>query len=339
VLALLIVHWLVAATTPAAEESVWLLERANWQREETALLEALRIYTRDLKVPITISAIPSQAETREDQRAVARTRCASDASIVVWFSGDSTTPGLLVLRCVSEKEYWLPLLPAEDLDLAAQTLALKIRGLLTEAAPGGAGGQAGTSVAREPAPTQKAAPKVGSETAVLVRRNLDIEVGLAYAFGAADAFSGLREGALLRLAVVSMRWPIALEVDGAVSTSVVSGAGGYRLTMSEIPIGVALSARMTLASWTLSCGPRVSLHLVQADGVSPDGRSGSTTNLSTGLGALEQVRYRASKAASLSLSLSNEAIVPRRRFTLDGRDRLDVGLFQWTLAAGVVLHF
>ena len=333
-LALLIVHWLVAATTPAAEESVWLLERANWQREETALLEALRIYTRDLKVPITISAIPSQAETREDQRAVARTRCASDASIVVWFSGDSTTPGLLVLRCVSEKEYWLPLLPAEDLDLAAQTLALKIRGLLTEAAPGGAGGQAGTSVAREPAPTQKAAPKVGSETAVLVRRNLDIEVGLAYAFGAADAFS-----ALLRLAVVSMRWPIALEVDGAVSTSVVSGAGGYRLTMSEIPIGVALSARMTLASWTLSCGPRVSLHLVQADGVSPDGRSGSTTNLSTGLGALEQVRYRASKAASLSLSLSNEAIVPRRRFTLDGRDRLDVGLFQWTLAAGVVLHF
>lgn len=368
----LILPWLIASTPPVAEKGVWLLQNTGWLREETALLYALRIYTRDLKIPITISMVPSRGETLEEQREGARTRCALDAALVAWFSGDKAAPELFVLGCASEEEHRLPLLPAKDRDLAAQTLALKIRGLLTEATSAEANNDHTFPVAGQPSWTQPGewasevelkgadAEFVGAGQAASLplrpesivagtlkkaqepgepgKRKRAVEGGLEWAFGMPHAFSGLHHGLLFRLAVVPSRLPLALEMDAALMTSVAGKVAGYQLTVSEIPVGVALSARLSGPSWTVSIGPRVSLHRVQAYAVSPDGRSGSATNFSAGLGAIERVLYNVSETASFVLSLSNEAIVPGQRFTMDGQNRLDVGRFQWTLSAGVVVR-
>ncbi len=370
-LALLVLPWLLAVNTATMEKSVWLLQGTGWEREETALLYALRIYTRDLKVPITISVIPSQGETRDDQQKGAKSRCALDASLVAWFTSDQATPQLSVLRCASGEEYRLPLVPAHDRELAAQTLALKIRGLLTEVTasetaeaelPPGSGqtsqmkpspwkddagtGRLGDNPGR-PSParalpssvrigrSEEEGPAAGART----QRPQALEGGLDWLYGATNSFARTRQGLLLRLAIVSKRLPLAVELDGAVVTSVANEVGGYQLTVSESPIiGVALSARLAGPSWTLSIGPRISLHRISAEGLSPDGRTGSTTTAAVGFGALERILFKASDSMSLGLSLSNEALVPRQRFTLDGRTRFDVGRFQWALSAGVVVH-
>jgi hypothetical protein len=340
------------------------------------LLYALRIYTRDLKVPIIVSKIPARTEALGEQQTGARLRCAAGAAIVAWFSGELAAPELSVLRCASEEEYRLPLQPAKDPGLAAQTLALKLRGLLTDATPTEPDDDdysltaedlahaepRGAQLAGDHALANEKTRGVGQgansvsvpendvagtfeqthEHVTRDRHMPDFEGGMEWAFGAANAFSGLRQGLLLRLALVSTHLsthvPLALELDGALVTSVASNTSGYHLTVSEIPIGAALSARLTRSSWTVSCGPRVSFHLVQADGIGPDGRSGSATNVAAGLGALERVLYQASQTVGFALSLSNEAIIPRRRFTLDGQNRLDVGRFQWTLSLGIAVQ-
>jgi hypothetical protein len=367
VLALLVVHALFAAAPSDVERSVCLLQSSHSQREEAALLYALRIYTRDLKTPITISKIPSRAESRGDAQTGAKLGCASGATLVVWFSGKAGESELSVLRCDAEKEYRLPLQPTKDLDLAAQTLALKIRGLLTEAAasegdideasivgealgqtaPQEAASEGGPNDANQGpvAPGQAVSASFGppnkdqpDQPEASDLRKPVIEGGPEWAFGAASAYSGLRQGLLLRIAIVSARLPLALEVDGAFMTSIGSEVGQYHLSVSEIPIGIALSARLTRWFLTVSCGPRVSLHRVQSDTVDPDGHSGSATNLAAGLGAVEHVYFRVSDTVSLVLSLSNEAIVPPQRVTLDGQKGLDVGRFQWTLSGGVVVR-
>lgn len=376
-IATLVLHWLLAATAPAVGKSIWLLQSTGWQREETALLSALRIYTRDLKIPITISMVPSRGETREAQREDARIRCTLDASLVAWFSGDDAAPELFVMRCASEEEYRLPLLPAKDPDLAAQTLALKMRGLLTEVRPAEVNKDDALPVASKPISTEplkaKPAPDFGLPTATQTptgpapainsgpnskidaagmqkqipapsasghgQRNMNLEGGLEWVYGTTSGFSGIRQGLLWRLAAVSTRLPFALEVDGSLVTSVSTEAPEYRLIVSDIPVGVALSARLIRPLWTISIGPRVSVHRIQADGFSStDLRSGSTTEFVLGLGALEHVRLKVSDKVSIVLSLSNEAVIPRQQFTVDGKNKLEVGRYQWTLSAGVVVH-
>ncbi len=370
-LALLVLPWLLAVNAATVEKSVWLLQGTGWEREETALLYALRIYTRDLKVPITISVIPSRGETHDDQQKGAKSRCALDVSLVAWFTDDHATPHLSVLRCASGEEYRLPLVPANDRELAAQTLALKIRGLLTDVTavesteedllprPGQTSGMkpnpwesnAGMEhLGDRPSDTSPTvdlplrANAVRSEEdgpAVVARtqRTQVLEGGLDWLYGATNSFATTRQGLLLRLSIASTRLPLALEMDGAVVTSVANEVGGYQLTVSESPItGVALSARLASPSWTISIGPRLSLHRISAEGLSPDGRTGSTTTAAVGFGALERILLKASDIMSFALSLSNEALVPRQRFTLDGRTRFDVGRFQWALSAGVVVH-
>jgi len=371
VLALLLVPWLLAVNPPVAEKSVWVLQGTGWQREETALLFALRIYTRDLKVPITISVLPSQGETHEDQRNGAESRCALDASLVVWFAGEEAAPHLCVLRCASGEEYQLPLLPPQDRELAAQTLALKIRGLLTDVAPAevpigdftaasgrnsqaasdqsgsssvspdlGQGLGAAASVANaSPGGTPTGAGDHASRLDGATKQRPTVEGGLDWVYGVTNSFAKVRQGLLLRLAVVSRRLPLAAEMDGAVVTSITKGTAGYQMSVTESPItGIALSARLTRRWWTVSVGPRVSLHYISAEGYSPDGRAGSLATFAVGLGALERILFNASDTVSLALSVSNEVLVPHRRFTLDGRSEFDVGNFHWAASAGVVVH-
>jgi hypothetical protein len=369
VIGLLVLPCFLATHAPATEKSVWLLQGTGWQREETALLYSLRIYTRDLRIPITISVLPSQGETEEDQRDGAKSRCALGASLVAWFGGDEDGPHLRVLRCASGEEHQLPLVPPKDPELAAQTLALKLRGLLMEVTAADAVDDLLASVAQpepraepgtresetrpgragedpneqDPAvhPRLSQAESRDEEGAKAARpaRRQSVEAGLDWVYGVSSEFASVRQGLLLRLGVAFARLPLALEMDGAVVTSTTKKGVGYQLAVTESPIiGLTLSARLARRWWTVSLGPRVSMHYVSADGFGPGGRTGTTATVAVGLGAMERILLHVSDAVSFGLSLSNEALVPRQRFTLDGQTRFDVGSFHWMVSAGVVVR-
>ncbi|MGD0835619.1 MAG: hypothetical protein ABSB49_03125 [Polyangia bacterium] len=358
-LGLLVISWLATADGPVGEKSVWVLQSPGWVREETALLHALRIYTRDLRVPISLSLVPSAsgAGRGEGERpSEGRGRCWQDASLVAWFEGDAPEARLAVLSCASGEEYRFPLLPARDLGLAAQTLALKIRGLLTDLpARPPAGGQAqDDELARD---QDELAPGAGNEEAVSAGRSgrgraagvsrrapYTLEGGLDWVYGVTNAVEGVSsagrpQGLLVRFAVASAQRPFALEVSGAFVTSVTDGVAGYQLTVTESPIaGLALLARSVHRWWTLAGGPEVSVHRISAAGFGPDGRGGSSVATLAGLGAVERVMLNFSRTVSFGLSASNEVLVPRDRFSFDGRTQFEVGLFHWLLSAGIVVR-
>jgi hypothetical protein len=330
---------LLATAAPGVEKTVWLLEQNDWQREEAALLEALLMYTRDLRVPITISLTPAEGEAAlgeatadlvESQVETARTRCAAGAWLVLWFGGSRTEPSLSVYRCAETAELKMPLLPVDDLDLAAQTLALKLRGVIA---------QIPEAAERSAGPNRKAAASSLHTRAEPERETGSWELGLGYALLAASADSGLRQGGTLRLGRPLVRWPVAVEVDATLAASLSYGARGYRVSANDLPLGLSLTFRSGMSGWLFAGGPRVSLHYVTATGSGPDGRKGNDSSISAGLGGMAHMRYQTWKTLALGMTLMTEVVMPRQRFTLDKSYPLDVGMWQWALTAGVVYSF
>ena len=331
---------LLATAAPGREKTVWLLEQTDWQREEAALLEALLMYTRDLRVPITISMTPTEPDPAaadapadaapEAQVQTAQARCASGALLVLWFGGERTAPSLSVYHCGQSVETKMRLMPVDDLDLAAQTLALKLRGVVAQ-------------MPDEPSrPSTKSPAKIPGDSATLADRPAPVaapnpwELGLGYSLLAASADSGLRQGATLRLGSSLGQWPVAIEADATFATSMALGASGYGGSASDLPMGLGLSVRWDMSPWLLAVGPRASLHYVKANASSPDGREGHASSFAVGLGALAQMRYQAWKTLGFATALSSEVVMPRQRFTLDRSYPLDVGMWQWALTFGVV---
>jgi hypothetical protein len=132
-------------------------------------------------------------------------------------------------------------------------------------------------------------------------------------------------------------WP--LKLDGVLTTAVVSEDTSHRTSLDEFPIGLALSRRWQRGRWVLSCGPRISVHFVHAEATSPDGRQGESWRTSVGLGASELLRYDGWGPIGLFASLTNEIVLPRRKFTVAGQEMAGSGFFQGAILAGVVYRF
>jgi hypothetical protein len=233
-----------------------------------------------------------------------------------------------MFHCGQSVETKMRLVPVDDLDLAAQTLALKLRGVIAQMpdAPSRPSTKSKTPVdpatlADRPAPVPAPNPW---------------ELGLGYSLLAASADSGLRQGATLRLGSSLGIWPVAIEADVTFATSMALGASGYRGSASDLPMGLGLSVRWNMSPWLLAAGPRASLHYVKANASSPDGREGRGSRFAVGVGAVGQMRYQAWKALGFAMALSSEVVMPRQRFTLDRNYPLDVGMWQWALTVGVV---
>ena len=351
----LLVLQLLTATSPLdVHHSVWVIERPGWQRQESALLEALRIYTGDLKAAITLKPDDAKGNTAAGQLRAAQNRCSSRVSMVVWFTGDGKNPVLQILHCATLSPDQLPCPRHLSLESLAQTLALKIRALLAQEPDLSLGDETSDDAASRPGkPGNEVAAEVqGSEraTAALPSRpfgsssdapsvRLGIEIGLAYLVGSTADWAGVHQGGSLRVGVVLPRYHLAIELDGVLTTAVVSEDTSHSTSLDEFPIGIALSRRWQRGRWVLSCGPRLSVHFVHAQATSPEGRQGESWRTSVGLGASELVRYDGWGPIGLFASLTNEIVLPRRKFTVAGQEMAGSGFFQGAILAGVVYRF
>lgn len=351
----LLLGLLFALPAWGAEGGVRLLERAGGHREEAALLEALRIYMHDLAVGLTASTLPPDAEVGDERKlAVAHASCGTSTALVLWLSRRDAGLLLFGWRCATKELRSLPFAPADDLDLAAQTLALKVRGLLVRG-PGEetdwrsvpapprqpASSPAPTVAASSTSPVSAVAPSptISKTGAGGGKRGAGLELALAYGFDMPTDVSWLRHGLVIRLGIPLTRVPLVIELDGSVTTHPRHGADGDQVSITEIPLGLALAVRLQRGRWLFELGPRFSLHIVMADGMAAGGRSGSASNVSVGLGAVGQMRYNIWRELGILLVLNGDFLLPEQRFTLDGQERVDLGLFQWGASLGVAYRF
>jgi hypothetical protein len=106
----------------------------------------------------------------------------------------------------------------------------------------------------------------------------------------------------------------------------------------DVPIGLALLGRLRLGRWLLAAGPRVALHLLTAEAMAMDGRTGSRVAPSAGLGAVAQARLAIVDAVAVALTVGGEALVPEQRFTVDGGPAASPGAFTFAASLGLVVR-
>lgn len=358
---------------------ILLLHHAAWRKEEAALLEALRIYTRDLDGAIVSSDASSEATLPAGGRAlaaVAEQGQKAAAIAVAWFS-DEDGLRLHTLRVATMDLQITPVRPREDLDVAAQTLALKLRAFLTqEAAPASApqlpesgpanrqprgaddlpsasaaaqvkegDAKKGTSTLSElatPLPPQASPGErlTGSpvRAAIKAQRPLHLEVGFGYGIDVPLDPQWLRHLLVLRTALVFSKLPLSIELDGAAATRPTVAAAPYQVSIGDSPIGLALSVRLLRPRFLLSLGPRASLHIVQAAVQGESAPGGEVFRFSAGLGAVAQARLRLLRFLSLNLAVIAEGTVPRQRFTVGGSVAADLGAFRFGSSLGVLFE-
>ncbi len=359
---LLVLQLLMATSSPEVPRGVWLIERPGWQRQESALLQALRIYTSDLRVTVSLKHNDVRGNTPAAELRVAHAQCSPKVSLVAWFADDEKGPVLRILHCSTLLLDEVPCPPRMRSENFAQTLALKIRGFLAQEPEAGIGGKThdelsgldaatadgGTAILRPDLTLaqlhlaeQAAAtlPTHSSDWAGAPPPQLGIEIGLAYLVGTMADWAEWHQGVLARLGLALPLHSMAIELDGSLTTAVVREDRRFRVSLAEIPIGLSLSLRWLRRRWTLSCGPRVSLHIFHAETSSPDGRQGESWRIAIGLGAREEIRYDAWGRFGLTMALTNEVTLPRKEFTLAGHDLAETGLFQWTISTGAVYRF
>jgi hypothetical protein len=367
--ALLVLQLLTATSSSHVQRSVWLVERPGWQRQESALLEALRIYTSDLRAAITLKPDDAKGNTPAAQLRAAQDQCSSRVSMVVWFAGDAKEPVLQILHCATLFVDQLPCPRHLSVESLAQTLALKIRALLaqepelrigdetseedageihgraTSAALAGDGGAtAGNPGDELPEVQGREDPSIlpsrhATGSGAPPPAPLGLEIGLAYMVGSTADWAGVHQGGSVRVGMVLPRYHWAIELDGVLTTAVVREDTGQRTSLDEFPVGLTLSRRWRHGMWMVSCGPRVSMHFVHAEATSSRGEWGTSWRTSVGLGASELVRYDGWGPIGLFASLANEIVLPRRKFTVAGQEIADSGFFQVAVLAGVVYRF
>jgi len=333
---------------PPRDPGLWLLERNDRPPAEAALLEALRIYTRDLDVPISIRRLPARLASDDAKRGFALLQCDPRASLVLWWKSDDS--GLRVLDCATKRETLLPVFPTDELPVTVQILALKVRGLLADSLSA-----LSTTQGRNPAvPPQNKEPEAPPKDPVSrvkaeapppkppalneARPDRGVDVGAGYVVGTTSTKEGFRQGLSLRLGVVFSSWPAELEFNGLILGRLRRQGPESSILVREVPFAISLSPRIERGKWTFSMGVRAGVHFLTAEGTNRDGRVGAFQDVSFALGTTEQLRYAAWRRYGLQLGFSNEVLLPTRRFTLDREEVLRIGLLQWNLSLGVVVR-
>jgi hypothetical protein len=356
------------APPAAAQETIlWFGPQAPTDLDEAALLQAVAVYTRDLR--LTVRAI---AETRMPRtpaggaKAVALLRDL-DARLAFWCEGTSTS-GDVVLYTVDAKGA-IDAHPIQGTALAGpelyRAIALKLRSVV-----------AGT----EPPPTPDADPRKGSTAPATSPGSADSHapppgktegagkppspgspsaapapvetVAVAGRPGAPQTHSKLSGAIGYRLSVPTgdAPWRHALALEGAfaiarrveitlggeLAPSVEGQVAAGRVSLFDLPIRAgARWVRPGPRLW-LAAGAFGALHLLSAQATDPAGNQATTFTAAAGAGLEALGRIPFGPAIAGELRLFAEAIAPRTVFWVGGTPAIELGA---RVGAGLGLAF
>lgn len=360
----------IACANPAiAAGSIAVLTGGGDPHREAVLVDALRIYTRDLGRTVRVAGA---APTTFDADAIARvaTEARSDGDeIVVWFGTRAGEPVLLAL-VVASSELRETNVERDDPLGSARALGLKVRALVTTDAPrewsvppeaqavreqattptpptaatppatpaAPAAPSAAPAVAAPAPPSPPAAPLPPTLHRPFRRARGDrIELDAEYGVVVPTEAAWFRHGLTVRIAVpLGRRVPLALVADTSFMTAPTTTVDGSSVTARIWPVGLAVALRRVRPRWQLGGGPRVSLQIVDADVRAADGRVAFARLYSAGVGLVGDVRWLATRNVAVVASLGAEALLPRLQLVAGGTSATDLGWVQLGANAGIV---
>jgi hypothetical protein len=333
---------------------------AGEKARETVLVDALRIYTRDLgRTVVTGGTAPSAIDPAEIERLAADARRDGD-EVVVWFGRER--PVLYALRPDAAAEVRETAVEPGDPLSTARTLALKVRALIAphvdeavwaippEMAASAKAETPSVEVEEPPPPPLPPPPPPPTETKPMESkpaaavtaaparpRRTWLELGAGYGFVTSEDARWIRHGFAVRLAVPLSRI-FALSADASFFVVDPSATvGGSTVSARVWPVALALSARIRRPRWQLEGGPRVSLQIIDVTAKEP-GRTDEKQLYSAGLGAFVQAAWLFSRHAALVANFGVEALVPNQHLDVPGaqtgRAQADLGWVQFALNAG-----
>ena len=341
-----------AAVAAAAEpgDIVVRTSLADFDRERL-LVDALRIYMRDLGRAVRLGG-PAPATLRPDELARVVGEAQRDGDdVVVWFGG-----GVLYALRVSSADLRETAVAAADPFGSARALALKVRALLTRAtderwtvprdAPPSLAKAApsapppSATPTPTPSPPPRDPPSLPLASATVTRAlprptTTRLELAAAYSAVIPTRPEWTRQGVTLRLTVPLGHLPLAAYVDGGLGLAPALPLDGGSIGARVWPLGLGLAARLSRPRFRFAVGPRVSLQIVEANAIAPDGRRGEATTLSAGLGLHAEGAWLFSRHVGAFVTVGGEALLPRQQFASAGPTATDLGWAQLELGAGL----
>jgi hypothetical protein len=307
---------------------------------ETLLVDALRIYTRDLGRGVRLGGRAPATLLPEDVAQVAAE--AGDAEVVVWFDDGHV---LIALKVATQELRQTPV-EADDPQQAARALALKVRALLTlreEAwmpAPTPSPSPLPTptptpSPSPPPPPPPPLAPPPPPPAPPPVAHRTWVEITAVYGLMVPTNPDWLRHGLTLRVAMPV--WRLAIFADVAFTTAPTVAVDGSAVTARVWPVAIGAQFKLERPQWAISGGPRLSLQIVAAEARAANGQVGSALRYSAGLGAVGEAAWKFARHVALLLSISAEALLPRQELAAGGKSATDLGWAQFGFNAGLLI--
>jgi hypothetical protein len=346
-----VVLWRLTAMASEAA-NVALLSSGQDARREAVLLDALRIYTRDLGRSVRTAGHAPASLDPDALEAVATSARAAGDEIVVWFGERDGAAVLYALRVATMDLRETAVEPDEPLR-TARTLALKVRALLTTRDPRewSVPPEAKAVAERQPTPdmprpTPSPSPSTSTSTSTPATaqptlrappppKSRDfVELSAEYGVMVPTQPAWFRHGLTVRVAVPWRRWPLAAFVDTAFTTAPSTTVDGNTLGARIWPLAAGVELRLRRPRWQLAGGPRASLQIVDAEVRAADGRVGSNRLYLAGLGLLGEAAWLFSRNVGLLASISAEVLVPRLQLAAGGPSTSDLGWVQFGINLG-----
>jgi len=322
--------------------AVFLSAGATAAVDESAVLDAVAIYTRDLAVMVRVRPGPPAALTPTALGGAVATAQADGADVVFWcaVTADGVTLYAVSLAGGAPQLHEAPVPAATSAD-GPRAIALKLRAIITGAAtldptvrrppipiprepPAASRPAAERSIRTEPVGASRPAPgparfRLGSgywlttplTSADLLRQGLAVE-------------GAVRAGATIELTG-------ALEVMTRPSVTNVAGV----TTVTDLPLRIGARWMIRRGRTAVGLGPIVSLHFLFASAVDAEGRIGEATDVAAGLGGGAVARLRLTEQVSVEVRALVERLLPRTRFLIGGTPALDDGGTLLGLGLGV----
>jgi len=355
---------LLQAGAWAREATVLILDSRAFAADERRLVESLRIYTRDIGSRLIIAGEAPTVIENDTLAALSRQAQNEGADVVAWTSRRSD--GIIVYYVLGVRDLDLRETNIADLggERAAETVALKVRTILTRPSTGaprepGMAGAARPAAAPPPAPDAKAGVSASSPAAGLAPR---APAGTAVpgaavvaaaprerppwwraSFGA--AYSAMfpvdgvwyRQGLTLTAEARLGRRPLYAYVDGTFTDRVTLAGDDFSVVLRDLPFGAGLLWRWRMDRVSLAAGPRAALHVLDARSNLSDGSGGRARQLSGAAGGLAMIEISWQRRLRLYGSVSGEALLPAREFTVQGASAIHSGVVQVGISLGAAL--
>jgi hypothetical protein len=368
---ILLAGLMIGEAPPAGQETIlWFGSQGPTDLDEAALLQAVVVYTRDLR--LAVRAIP---ETRIARTPAGGAKAATllrdlDARLAFWCEGTSTS-GDVVLYTVDGKGA-IEAHPIQGTALAGpelyRAIALKLRSVVAGTEPPAEAEAVPRKGPTEPAtpspgavdshapppPAGKAAdagarPSPGSPSAAAAPVETVAVAGGAGALRGRSRLSGAI-GYRLSVPTGDAPWRHALALEGAwavgrrieltlgseLAPSMEGQVASGRVSLFDLPVRAgARWVRPAPRLW-LAAGAFAALHLLSAQATDPAGNQATTFTAAAGAGLEALARIPFGPAIAGELRVFAEAIAPRTVFWVGGTPAIQLGA---QVGAGLGLAF